>query len=219
MEAQMNDKINFAIFLFITISITFGHVKINYPKGSEVFNSGDVVTIEWGIVIDHGSNDWDLLFSSDGGQTWSVIVNDLSKSVLKYEWTVPDIPTNTGKIQVVQDNSGSADYTASSGNFIINHVTGVEPEDVVPGSFILYPAFPNPFNSTTNISFTLPAKDFVTLTVYNIAGEKIKDILNSEMSSGFHQIRWQADDVSSGIYLYTIKTRANLQVAKVVLIK
>jgi hypothetical protein len=211
-------KIFFIIFFF-SISVSYGHVGLDYPKGGETFNAGDLVNIKWYIDLDHGACDWDLYLSTDGGNTWSEIANNLPKAQLEYEWTVPDNSTGQGKVRVVQDNVAYGDYDAISGNFTINSVTEVTLKDTEVKDFFINPAYPNPFNSTTIISFNLPAQGEVKLHIFNVAGEKIKTLINEEMSPGFHRVSWNADDVSSGVYFYTIETKNFLQTRKVILIK
>lgn len=215
----MKKKIFFVMFFVLAVSLTFGHVNIKYPRGGEEFNAGDTITIKWEENIDHGESDWDLLYSSDGGGNWSVIINDLSKNVHEYQWALPANPTDKGKIKVVQDNKNASVYTSESGYFTINQVTGIVSEESKTKSFELYQAYPNPFNSSTVISFYLPQESHVTLTVFNITGEEIKNLIDSEISAGLHQMNWDASDVSSGIYFYTIQTESKLQTGKVVLLK
>lgn len=213
-------KIYKAIILvfFLTVSI-YGHVGIDYPKGGETFNAGDLISIKWYIIIDHGDCDWDLYFSTDGGSTWNTIASDISKQQLEYEWTVPNISTSQGKVKVVQDNVVAGQYNAISGNFTITTTTGITSEEIGIKDFFINPAYPNPFNSTTVISFNLPVKDDVKLNIFNVAGEKIKTLINAEMPAGFYKVSWDADQVSSGVYFYTIETKNFLQTRKVILIK
>ena len=73
----------------------------------------------------------------------------------------------------------------------------------------LYGNFPNPFNPITTISFGLPSKQNVQLTVYSITGEKVAELVNGYLDKGFHQVLWSGKNqsgnpVSSGIYIYEL---------------
>ncbi|NIN69479.1 MAG: T9SS type A sorting domain-containing protein, partial [Anaerolineae bacterium] len=62
------------------------------------------------------------------------------------------------------------------------------------------------------ISFTLPERTYVTLTIYNVAGKKVKTLVSGEMDGGTHIVRWNGTDengsrVASGIYFYRLKTQ------------
>lgn len=104
---------------------------------------------------------------------------------------------------------------------------GIDNEDidpVVPESFQLMQNFPNPFNSTTTISYYSPSKENVTISVYNILGRKIKTIHDKAASLGLNTIDWDATDsdgqaVSSGIYFYRIEAGDYSQARKMLFLK
>ena len=212
-------KILGIIFLLSTVTL-LGHVNITYPVGGETFNAGDTITIKWVVAIDHGSNKWDLYFSSDGGSSVVNIASDLPKSQLSYAWVVPQTSTNQGIITVVQNNDVGADYQDMSGDFTINvTTTGITDKNDLAKNFVIYPAYPNPFNNSTVISFNLPEQSPVKINIYNIAGEKVKTLINSEMQQGLHKISWNADDFPSGVYFYAIETRNFIETRKLILLK
>ena len=109
------------ILLFALGLQAYGHVELIRPQGGEVFTVGEEVQVEWKVIIPHDSQNWDLLFSPDGGQSWEAIQTDISIDVLTYNWTVPDVATSQGRIQIVQDNS-SMDYADTSEDFTIQDI-------------------------------------------------------------------------------------------------
>jgi flagellar hook assembly protein FlgD len=64
--------------------------------------------------------------------------------------------------------------------------------------------YPNPFNPTTTITYSLPKKSFVKLSIYDLLGREITTLVNEETHSGTHQVTWNAQNVPSGIYFYNI---------------
>jgi uncharacterized delta-60 repeat protein len=74
--------------------------------------------------------------------------------------------------------------------------------------FSLYQNYPNPFNPETNISFRLGSDSKVILEVYNILGQKVAVPVYNEMAAGEHNIKFDASDLSSGIYFYTLKANS-----------
>ncbi len=97
-------------------------------------------------------------------------------------------------------------------------------EDILPENFALMQNFPNPFNPSTNIVFSLPSRSEVKLEIFNILGRKIKTVVNEDLSAGRHQIKWdgkdeKGNDVSSGIYFYRLKTDEYTETRKMTLIK
>ena len=71
-------------------------------------------------------------------------------------------------------------------------------------SFELSQNYPNPFNPTTTISFQLPAESFITLKVYDAIGTEVETIAEGEYPAGVHEVIFNADKLSSGLYLYRI---------------
>jgi hypothetical protein len=72
--------------------------------------------------------------------------------------------------------------------------------------FVLSQNFPNPFNPSTSINFTLPEGDFISLEVFDVLGEKVKTLINEFKTAGTHTIQFEADVLASGIYLYVLRT-------------
>jgi len=81
----------------------------------------------------------------------------------------------------------------------------------VPKDFALMQNYPNPFNGTTTIEFALPKSTSVTLSIYNMLGEKVRTLVQGDLSEGFHRVIWDTRSetgkpVPSGIYLYKLET-------------
>ncbi|MCF8299286.1 MAG: lamin tail domain-containing protein [Saprospiraceae bacterium] len=74
--------------------------------------------------------------------------------------------------------------------------------------------FPNPFNEKTTIEFTLDKSDYVVLSVFDITGSLIKVLSDKILPAGKHQINWEAQELPSGLYFYSIKTSKNIVVKK-----
>ncbi len=86
-----------------------------------------------------------------------------------------------------------------------NGIVGVMcPQEMGAMDFYLARNYPNPFNSYTNISFQLPERLFVNLSVYNVVGQLMETLVDREMQPGFHCVEWNGSDYSSGVYLYRI---------------
>ncbi|MBI4536076.1 MAG: T9SS type A sorting domain-containing protein [Ignavibacteriae bacterium] len=98
--------------------------------------------------------------------------------------------------------------------------TTAVPGEGMPGEFKLHQNFPNPFNPTTEVEFHLPASDVVSLKVYNLLGAEVKTILGNEsLDAGTHTIKFNAEELSSGIYLYRLTTSRFNATRKMVLLK
>ena len=112
------------------------------------------------------------------------------------------------------------DANAVSESFIQSSVEN----DGVPHVFSLKQNYPNPFNPTTTISYVIPQKSQVSITIYDILGNQIKTLINQEQSSGYQKIVWNSKDnngkaVSAGIYIYQMVTESYRTTKKMVLMK
>jgi hypothetical protein len=85
--------------------------------------------------------------------------------------------------------------------------------------FLLNQNYPNPFNPTTIISFTLPAKSFVTLKVFDSLGREVSTLVSNELSPGTYSKQWNAQGLSSGTYFARLQTKTFVETKKLVLLK
>jgi len=89
----------------------------------------------------------------------------------------------------------------------------------IPDSFELSQNYPNPFNPSTTISFAIPKSANVELSVYNVLGEKVAELVNGSLSAGYHSVTFDASYLTSGIYIYRISAGNNVSVKKMMLMK
>ena len=89
----------------------------------------------------------------------------------------------------------------------------------VPQEYLLSQNYPNPFNPSTTISFAIPNQANVTLSIYNSIGEEVAELLNENISAGFHQVNFDASSLSSGLYFYTIRSENFTSTKKMILLK
>jgi len=100
-----------------------------------------------------------------------------------------------------------------------DYITGVHQNSTVAENYSLKQNYPNPFNPSTTISFTIPKADFVTLKVYNSAGKEVRTLLNKKIEQGNYDINFDADNLSSGIYFYTLVSSNFTSTKKMMLVK
>jgi polyhydroxybutyrate depolymerase len=101
------------------------------------------------------------------------------------------------------------------------NVTSIEENDThsIPMDFKLYQNYPNPFNSATTISFDLPYRALVRLTILDVLGKEIGIIMNRECETGHHQILFDAKNLTSGLYFYRLEAGGYVEVKKLVVLK
>ena len=74
----------------------------------------------------------------------------------------------------------------------------------LPTSYALHQNYPNPFNPVTTISFSLIADGMANISIYDVAGKKVKNLLGQRLVSGNHSIKYDAANLPSGMYFYSI---------------
>lgn len=97
--------------------------------------------------------------------------------------------------------------------------TEVETQYEVSNKYNISQNYPNPFNPSTKISFTLPEAGNVSLRVFNSIGEQVAVLVNKELNAGRHEVDFDAEDLTSGIYLYKIAAGNFSETKKMTLIK
>jgi hypothetical protein len=159
---------------------------------------------------------------------------------LKINYDITDaqefsIVDQTGSLltDVMKSGRGIIEIPASINNFIIKvtyknplKLTGLEINNPdKPGVFSLGQNYPNPFNPATRIKYDLPEKSFVNVSIYNLLGERVAELVNGEMEAGYHEVEFSAGSsgnagsLSSGVYIYRIVTEKEHSVKKMVFLK
>ncbi|MCB0749786.1 MAG: DUF3160 domain-containing protein, partial [Ignavibacteriae bacterium] len=113
------------------------------------------------------------------------------------------------------------------GLHLLTDIENPNNEFIIPKEIIIAQNYPNPFNPSTVIRFTIPqnlSNSPTKLTIYNIQGEVVKELLNEKLQAGTYLTKWNGDNqfgkmVSSGIYFYKIKVGEHTVVGKMNLVK
>jgi hypothetical protein len=140
---------------------------------------------------------------------------------------VASMPVSNARVAFINESNPSFQFSAvtdASGRYEIPLLTGVGDESgYTPQSYFLGQNFPNPFNPSTIIPFTLHESGFVTLSIYSIAGQRIQTLINGFMTAGHHTVSWKGEDaagrsVSAGIYLYQLRMGGKTSARKMLLL-
>jgi len=101
----------------------------------------------------------------------------------------------------------------------ITTALGVGNDVIVADIFDLRPAYPNPFNPTTKLSFSMNAPSDIFLEVYDISGKLVDNIVSGFYQSGLHEVEWNASDLASGMYFVHLVKGSERLTQKVMLLK
>jgi hypothetical protein len=96
---------------------------------------------------------------------------------------------------------------------------GIKQISSVVKDFSLSQNYPNPFNPITKIEFSIPKTEYVTLKIYDIVGREVKILVNQYLNQGEYEYEFNAKNLSSGMYYYSLSTAENVAVKKMVLVK
>jgi hypothetical protein len=126
--------------------------------------------------------------------------------------------TYTAGVQAVYDEGLSAIVTVDF------TYTGTGAENSIIAKTSLNGNYPNPFNPTTTIAFSLASPSFVSLEVFNVKGEKVRTLVNGTLEASDHNVTWNGNDdsgkpVASGVYFYKMKADNFMQTKKMILMK
>jgi len=108
--------------------------------------------------------------------------------------------------------AGNPDLSEADPN-ISNH------EEIVKIPEITFNAYPNPFNPTTTIKFSIPKTSFVTIKIYDALGIEVRTLINTEKIAGNHSVEFNASQLASGIYFYRMQAGDFIKTKKLVLLK
>lgn len=97
-------------------------------------------------------------------------------------------------------------------------VVGIE-DEMQPQTFSLEQNYPNPFNPVTKIKFTLASNEYTTLKVYDIIGKEITTLVNNQMEKGHYEINFDASNLPSGVYFYTLNAGGYKETRKMILMR
>ena len=156
-------------------------------------------------------------------------------SVFNYAFTsqsgnfrIPFLPYGDYKLvaQKIGYNDGySSAFTIDSVNTTVSNLeitlvpTSIDENPSVPENHILIFNYPNPFNPTTKIGFTLPFSSEVELKVFNVLGEEVRILLKEYLSPGKYEIGFNAEELTSGTYFVILKTKEGIKAKKILLLK
>jgi hypothetical protein len=178
-----------------------------------VSNEG-VTDLLWGF-IDTASAPWlsaDPLFglTEEGGSSDVTLV--LSTADL--------LPGNAYSTEFfVLSNDPSASFIALPVALYVEPETSVPPPAGIPGEFRLEQNYPNPFNPVTVIRYELPATGHAELSVIDMLGREIAILVNEVQSSGIHEVAWDGAGLSSGPYLYRLRSAGMIASRRLLLLK
>ncbi len=175
-------------------------------------------TLIWNSV--HGATTYELQVATGIHFYFSSIVADTTlqdttvtlssplASVTKYYWRVVATGSNFTSPYSAVDS-----FTTGTG------ITAIQFANETARRFALFQNYPNPFNPTTVIRYDLPKSEFVSLSVFNVLGQRVATLVDAPKASGDYQVYFSANGLASGTYFYTLQQGHNVITRKMVLLR
>ncbi len=220
--------------------ISYYRVLMTYTEDGDILTETEEIYDEdTGDWQDMGTTSYDYTYDARGNLT-ELVEADAYEDYITYVKEIYTYDDNNNCYQAEcyesWDDENWADYEASlwlpykdgadeiihyAHKIIVNYsgATSIDHDTKVPEKIVLNQNYPNPFNPATTISFSLPAKLDVKLTIYNGLGQKVDEIINSTLTAGVYSYSYDGTALNSGMYFYKLQTGDSQFVKKMVLIK
>lgn len=188
--------------------------------------TGDFPDLKITSAVMHPTNN-NIMFASvkysgvyrttNGGVNWFRWMNGMPLTLWVESMTHMDSTAINGKFYIVAGSHGRGVWVRdASGD---DPITGIQTHSELPSQYSLNQNFPNPFNPSTNISFSLPVDDHVNIQIFDITGKLVKEVTNKIYKAGNHEIKINGSNLSSGSYFYRLTTPKFSDVKKMILVR
>jgi hypothetical protein len=211
-------------FEWYTSSVTSsaGPFLVTSPNTAVTINANISQSITWAVANTNAAPvncaNVNIKLSTDGGATFPTMLkantpNDGSEVV-----NFPMTASTTARIKV--EAADNIFFDISNTNFIISTATGITNQEAEPLTFKLAQNFPNPFNPTTMINFVVPQKSTVTLSIYDMSGKLVSQLIENEIKTeGSYTYEFDGNNLASGMYVYRLSAGKFTETRKMILLK
>lgn len=194
--------------------ILAGALTLANPVKGEKIKFGSKKQVRW--TYDN-VNTYNLELSVDGGKNWSMIAEEVKASVKSYDWLIPNVNSANCIIRATSPLCEDLEYSRTQ-VFEIFGATDVETPIALGYEF--NKATPNPFNHSTQLSFTIPTDELVTISVYNTVGQELISLTTNEFfTAGTHSVVLNGNNLTTGLYIVRFNAGSVNMTQEVVLVK
>ena len=200
----MAQDVNAFFNFFNETQNVFGPFEFGLSGGGESISLFDIS----GILIDQ--------LEYDDAFPWPIEPDGNGPTL---ELRSPELPNELAESWSYSSGNGTPGYLNS-----VTESLNTDIASTVPDKYLLYPAYPNPFNSNVKIRFDIPSEQFVEVSILNILGETVRVLAISEYSPGLNTLVWDGkndygQDLSTGLYFCTLNTEKFKDSIKLLLVK
>ena len=194
--------------------IGYSAVPVELTSFSGEFNRYGTPELSWSVATELNNKGFEIQRSYDG-------IDWTKSGFVEGRGTSPDPATYHFEDKTANSSLGNLWYRLKQIDFdgTATTYTAIRIKSELPVEFSLKQNFPNPFNPTTRISFTLPQKSRVKITVFDQLGSVMSILVNGEFNRGSHSVDFNASNLASGLYFYRLETPSNSLTGKMLLIR
>lgn len=200
-------------------------VTVLEPNGGEVWRHGEVHQIRWQATDGHsGVDSLKIWYSTDAGSTYPNFLGSVPAGVTSFDWTIPEEHSDGAMVRVdAYDLAGNSGSDESDLPFTLGGLSG----DLTPMAmtYELRPNYPNPFNPSTTIAYSVPEDINASLRIFDMRGRLVRTLVSGTVSGGIiHTVTWdglndRGEPVDSGVYFYRFINKDFSETRKMVLLK
>ncbi|HOC25591.1 MAG TPA: T9SS type A sorting domain-containing protein, partial [bacterium] len=132
-------------------------------------------------------------------------------------WT--DSTVQKGECYTWRVRAARDSLTSLPGNEVSLTLTSVRGEGALPLEYSLSQNWPNPFNPSTRIAFSLPRAEWARIALYDLLGREVRILLDQEMAAGHHQVGFEAGQLAGGVYICRMHSGDFIAARKMILMK
>jgi subtilisin family serine protease len=194
-----------------------------YPNGGETLQSGNPLTVTWGLSEGRQAESYSLYFSPDNATSWQEVAAGITGHSVTLP--VPAVETTTGLFRVYAFAEGvPVGYDESEQPFTICNSGAGVPGGFVPTEFALKQNMPNPFDGSTFVVFDVSKLCDVRVDVYDINGRLVKTLVDEAMTAARYNIGWDGRDarghqVTAGVYFLKMEAGSFAETKRMVVAK
>lgn len=213
----------FALSYFNDVnSIYFITPQIGFVAGSQgVFKTTDA-GLTWQNSLSTSGAMHTITFKNNTGYTGGVNGEIYKTTNNGVSWSLMVSPVNNQVIKKIYIVNNTVSYAVGTGGTVLKlsgNLTGTGNNSSLPSSFKLDQNFPNPFNPSTDIRFSVPVQSLVRITLYDIQGKEVADIVNETKPAGNYSVRFDGSNLASGVYLCRMTSGSFSDIKKLSLVK
>ncbi|GEM_PF-5607071 len=171
------------------------------------YDKDPVDTVRYSVKLAKNKNLTEGVHRFETGTDTSFTPRIMLDNNTRYYWSVTAI------------DKDSLQTSTDTLSFVVGTISDLTSKTDIPESYKLYKPYPNPFNPTTTIRYNLPEATEVTLQVFNLLGKHIATVVKKRQSAGRHAVKFDAGRLTSGTYIYRLKTESFRKSHKMLLLK